>query len=288
MSVQLQKGQKVSLLKENVGLSKIIVGLGWDEARGVGDSIDCDAFAILTSNGRVTSNSDVVYFSNLEHYSHSVKHMGDNLTGAGDGDDEQIVIDLSMVPSQYDKIIIAVNIYNAHAKHQHFGMIENAFVRVVDARNNKELCIYNLSENYSGMTAMIFGEVYRQDGDWKFNALGQATTDGWIADVAARYGYVKQQNTNSASGGCYVATAVYGSYDCPEVWTLRRYRDYTLAETWYGRAFIKTYYAISPTIVKWFGNTEWFKKMWRGKLDKMVRNLNNEGVENTPYNDREW
>lgn len=88
--------------------------------------------------------------------------------------------------------------------------------------------------------------------------------------------------------GCYVATAVYGSYDCPEVWTLRRYRDFTLAETWYGRAFIHTYYAISPTLVKWFGNTNWFKKLWKGKLDRMVSRLNSNGVENTPYDDRIW
>lgn len=94
------------------------------------------------------------------------------------------------------------------------------------------------------------------------------------------------QATNS--GGCYVATAVYGSYDCPQVWTLRRFRDYTLAETWYGRAFIKTYYAISPTLVKWFGHTEWFKKMWKGKLDRMVAKLKAEGFEDTPYEDRKW
>ena len=94
-------------------------------------------------------------------------------------------------------------------------------------------------------------------------------------------------NTTTAAG-CYVATAVYGSYDCPQVWTLRRFRDYTLAETWYGRAFIHMYYAISPTIVKWFGKTEWFKKMWKGKLDRMVANLNEKGVEDTPYQDRNW
>lgn len=94
------------------------------------------------------------------------------------------------------------------------------------------------------------------------------------------------QATNS--GGCYVATAVYGSYDCPQVWTLRRFRDYTLAETWYGRAFIRTYYAISPTLVKWFGHTEWFKKMWKGKLDRMVAKLKAEGFEDTPYEDRKW
>ena len=96
------------------------------------------------------------------------------------------------------------------------------------------------------------------------------------------------QSASSSSGGCYVATAVYGSYDCPQVWTLRRYRDYTLAETWYGRAFIKMYYAISPTLVKWFGHTEWFKKMWKGKLDRMVDKLQANGVESTPYEDKNW
>lgn len=100
--------------------------------------------------------------------------------------------------------------------------------------------------------------------------------------------YVIPERPQQTSNGCYVATAVYGSYDCPQVWTLRRYRDYTLAETWYGRAFIHTYYAISPTLVKWFGHTEWFKKMWKGKLDRMVANLNAEGVEDTPYEDRNW
>ncbi len=95
-------------------------------------------------------------------------------------------------------------------------------------------------------------------------------------------------STGASTGGCYVATCVYGSYDCPEVWTLRRFRDYTLAETWYGRAFIRTYYAVSPTLVKWFGKTKWFKKMWQGKLDRMVKRLNDEGVANAPYQDRNW
>lgn len=99
---------------------------------------------------------------------------------------------------------------------------------------------------------------------------------------------VKQASTTTSSSGCYVATCVYGSYDCPEVWTLRRFRDYDLAETWYGRAFVRTYYAISPTIVRWFGDTDWFKNMWRGSLDKMVTKLQNKGYESTPYNDREW
>lgn len=100
--------------------------------------------------------------------------------------------------------------------------------------------------------------------------------------------YIIPERPQQTSNGCYVATAVYGSYDCPQVWTLRRFRDYTLAETWYGRAFIRTYYAISPTLVKWFGHTKWFKNMWKGKLDRMVANLNAEGVEDTPYEDRNW
>lgn len=110
----------------------------------------------------------------------------------------------------------------------------------------------------------------------------------YVAKIQKYDSSYQAPTVNTSSGGCYVATAVYGSYDCPQVWTLRRYRDYSLAETWYGRAFIHTYYAISPTLVKWFGHTEWFKKMWKGKLDRMVANLNAEGVEDTPYEDRSW
>ncbi len=200
MSISLQKGQKVSLSKDNAGLAKIIVGLGWDEVKqssGKGifgslfgsqpQAIDCDASAILLKNGKFTDKSDLVYFGNLKHKSGTVNHMGDNLTGAGDGDDEQIVIDLSKVPEQYDKIVIVVNIYQAVQRKQHFGMIENAFIRLVDARNNNEICKYNLTENYSGMTAMIFGEVYRHNGEWKFSAIGNGTTDPGLAELCRRY-----------------------------------------------------------------------------------------------------
>lgn len=194
MSVRLQKGQKVSLSKENAGLSRIIVGLGWDEVqqpRGFfapkPQPIDCDAFALLLTNGRLVDIKDIVYFGNLTHYTNAVKHMGDNLTGAGDGDDEQIVIDLNNIPMQYDKVILAVNIYRGHERRQHFGMIKNAFIRLVDARNNNEMCIYNLTENYSGQLAMLFGEVYRYNNEWKFNAVGQGTTDGTIGDFAKRF-----------------------------------------------------------------------------------------------------
>ena len=195
MSVKLQKGQKVSLSKENAGLSRIIVGLGWDEVEQKRHGffapkpkpIDCDAFALLLKNGKLTGKEDIVYLGNLTHKSRSVMHMGDNLTGEGEGDDEQIVIDLNQVPSEYDRIVIAVNIYQAEARNQHFGMIKNAFVRLVDARNNNEMCIYNLTENYSGQTAMLFGEVYRYNGEWKFSAIGQGTSDKSIGDFAKRY-----------------------------------------------------------------------------------------------------
>ena len=194
MSVKLQKGQKVSLSKENAGLSRVIVGLGWDEVERKRSffapkpqDIDCDAFAIMLKNGKLVDNKDIVYFGNLSHYTNSVNHMGDNLTGEGDGDDEQIVIDLNSVPAEYDKIVLAVNIYKAYDRRQNFGLIKNAFIRLVDARNNNEICIYNLTEDYSGMTAMLFGEVYRYNGEWKFNAVGQGTTDGSISEFAKRY-----------------------------------------------------------------------------------------------------
>lgn len=195
MSISLQKGQKVNLSKENAGLSKIVVGLGWDEAqpKKAGffslkpQAIDCDASAILLKNGKFAKREDLVYFGNLRHRSSSVMHMGDNLTGEGDGDDEQIVIDLANVPAEYDRIVMVVNIYQAVKRKQHFGMIRNAYIRLVDARNNQEMCKYSLTEDYSGMTAMIFGEVYRHNGEWKFNAVGQGTTDAGLGELANRY-----------------------------------------------------------------------------------------------------
>ena len=189
MAINLQKGQKVSLSKDNAGLSKVVIGLGWDEVpRKKGglfapkpQAVDCDASAILLQNGRLVDKEDLVYFGNLRHRSGTVQHMGDNLTGAGEGDDEQIIVDLASVPAQYDRIVIVVNIYGAVKRKQHFGMIQNAFIRLVDSRNNNEMCRYNLTEDYSGMTAMIFGEVYRHNGEWKFNAMGQGTADPGLA-----------------------------------------------------------------------------------------------------------
>lgn len=192
MSVSLQKGQKISLSKEKAGLSSVIVGLGWDEASVNLNSksrvpIDCDASALLLKGGRLMDQKDIVYFANLYHASGTVEHMGDNVTGAGDGDDEQIYIDLDRVPAEYDKIVIVVNVFNAVHKQQHFGMIQNAFIRIMDEKTKQELCRYNLSDDYTGMTAMIFGEVYRYNGEWKFNAVGMGTTDDGLKELTKRY-----------------------------------------------------------------------------------------------------
>ena len=195
MSISLQKGQKVSLTKENAGLSNILIGLGWDEAKRARGGffapkpqpIDCDASALLLKGGKLYDKSDIIYFGNLQHKTGAVWHMGDNLTGAGDGDDEQILMDLAKIPPEYDRIVIVVNIYGAVQRKQHFGMIRNAFIRLVDGRNNQEMCRYNLTEDYSGMTAMIFGEIYRYKGEWKFSAIGQGTNDPSLGDLCKRY-----------------------------------------------------------------------------------------------------
>lgn len=195
MSVNLQKGQKVDLTKGNAGLKSLVVGLGWDEAPkkfslfNKQEDIDCDASAILIteSTGKLAGPVDVVYYGQLQHRSGAVRHCGDNLTGAGDGDDEQIIVELNKVPAEYNKIVFVVTIYQARERKQQFGMIRNAFIRIVDADSGTELCKYNLSENYEGKTAMIFGEVYRYNGEWKFGAIGEPTNDNGIADIAARF-----------------------------------------------------------------------------------------------------
>lgn len=194
MSVSLKKGQKVSLSKEHPQLSRVIVGLGWDAANQPTGffakkpkAIDCDAFALLLQGDKLVNKSDIVYFGNLRHESNSVMHMGDNLTGEGAGDDEQIVIELGYVPAPFTKIVIGANVYESEKRKQHFGMIQNAFIRLVDAGNNTELCRYNLTDDYAGQTALIFGEVYRYNGEWKFSAVGQGTTDTTIRAIADRY-----------------------------------------------------------------------------------------------------
>ena len=184
MGINLQKGQKIDLTKGGGGLRQVMVGLGWDEAeqpRGFfapkPQPIDCDASAILCgANGRIVGN-DIsqccVYFGNLRHPSGAIVHQGDNLTGEGDGDGEQIMVNLPMVPSQVDKIVFVVYIYDARKRNQHFGLIRNAFIRLVDMDHHTEICRFNLSENYNNMTGLVVGEIYRKNGEWKFNAIGQ-------------------------------------------------------------------------------------------------------------------
>lgn len=196
MSVNLKKGQKIDLKKDNgKSLKHLTVGLGWDAiAPGFFKSLfsstpkfDCDASAIMCQNGKLLGTQDLVYFGNRQHPSGAVVHTGDNLTGDGDGDDEQIIVNLEQIPSQYDKIIFVVNIYQAVQRSQHFGMIRNAFIRIVDNDTHEEICRYDLSEKFNNMIALIFAEVYREDGIWKFNAIGQATDDVSLTKVAARY-----------------------------------------------------------------------------------------------------
>ena len=192
MSVSLQKGQKISLTKGGSGLNRVMVGLGWDEAQptvtgfralfsAAPQAIDCDASAILCGdNGKVISNrvnDCCIYFGNLRHPSGAIVHQGDNLTGAGDGDDEQIMVDLSKLPRDISKIVFVVNIYDAKVRRQHFGLIKNAFIRLVDMSNGSEICRFNLTDNYSGMTGLVVGEIYRHDGEWKFNAIGRGVAE---------------------------------------------------------------------------------------------------------------
>lgn len=199
MAINLVKGQKIDLTKGNAGLNKIMVGLGWDPVSsskgllgalfgGGNKDIDCDASAILLGSGdKLTSNKDVVYFGNLKHNSQSVKHMGDNLTGDGDGDDEQIFVELQKIPSNIEKLVFVVNIYDCVSRRQDFGMIENAFIRIVDHTTGKELVRFNLTDNYRGSTALLAGEVYRHGGEWKFAALGEATQDPSLKHTINRY-----------------------------------------------------------------------------------------------------
>ena len=200
MSVNLQKGQKVNLSKERVGLSKVMVGLGWDEVqrkRGLfapkPQDIDCDAFAILLGyDGKVLNHTDsvkecTVFFNNLKWWNGSIQHMGDNLTGAGEGDDEQIFVDLNNVPQEVGSIVFAVNIYEAFKRNQHFGMIQNAFIRVVDYDRQIELCKFNLSENYYNMTALVAGALIRTDSGWEFIADGQAARVESLVNVVAAF-----------------------------------------------------------------------------------------------------
>ena len=188
MGVSLTKGGNVSLTKQAPGLSAVLVGLGWDERMTSGQAFDLDASALmLNPAGRILSDSHFVFFNNLVSPDGSVEHTGDNLTGAGEGDDEQIKVDLAAVPAEVDRIVFPVSIYDAEVRRQNFGQVRNAFIRVVNSADDAELARYDLSEDASSETAMIFGELYRHSGDWKFRAVGQGYSTG-LAGIARDYG----------------------------------------------------------------------------------------------------
>ncbi|MBE5786566.1 MAG: TerD family protein [Clostridiales bacterium] len=189
MGVNLAKGQKVDLTKGNPGLKKLMVGLGWDTNRYDGGyDFDLDAAAfMLGASGKVNRDEDFIFYGNLEHASGAVKHMGDNLTGDGDGDDEQVLVDLSIIPANVDKVAFTVTIYDAEVRHQNFGMVSNAFIRVVDETTGAELIRYDLGEDFSIETAVVVGELYRYNGEWKFNAIGSGFQGGLYA-LCKNYG----------------------------------------------------------------------------------------------------
>lgn len=183
MAISLQKGQKVDLTKSNPGLSKIVIGLGWDVNKyDGGHDFDLDAAAFLLGEaGKVSSEKDFVFYNNTKHESESVIHLGDNLTGAGDGDDEQIKVDLSKVPATIHKIDFTVTINDAEARKQTFGQVSNAFIRIIDEASNTELIRYDLGEDYSIETAVVVAELYRNGAEWKFNAIGNGFQGGLAA-----------------------------------------------------------------------------------------------------------
>ena len=189
MPVNLSKGQKVSLTKGNPGLKNIMAGLGWDvNAFDSGGDFDLDAAAfLLGDDGRCPTEQEFIFYGNREHSSGAVKHMGDNLTGAGEGDDEQIQVDLSKVPANIQKIAFTVTIYDAETRRQNFGQVSNAFIRLVDEATGAELIRYDLGEDFSIETAIVVGELYRHNGEWKFNAIGSGFQGG-LAALCGHYG----------------------------------------------------------------------------------------------------
>ena len=189
MSVSLQKGQKVDLTKGNPSLTKIMVGLGWDvNAFDSGADFDLDAAAfMLGENGKCPTEKEFIFYGNLEHHTGCVKHMGDNLTGSGEGDDEQIFVDMSQVPANVSRIAFTVTIYDSDVRRQNFGQVSNAFIRIVDDTTGNEIIRYDLGEDFSIETAVVVGELYRHNGEWKFNAIGSGFQGG-LAALCGHYG----------------------------------------------------------------------------------------------------
>ena len=191
MPINLTKGQKIDLTKGNPGLKKILVGLGWDVNQfDTGSDFDLDAAAfMLGANGRCPTEKEFVFYGHLTHESESVIHMGDNLTGEGEGDDEVIEVDLTKVPSNVERIAFSVTIYDADVRRQNFGQVSNAYIRIVDETTGVELIHYDLGEDFSIETAVVVGELYRHNGEWKFNAIGSGFQGG-LAALCGNYGIV--------------------------------------------------------------------------------------------------
>lgn len=188
MAVSLSKGGNVSLSKEAPGLTSIVVGLGWDPRATDGQAFDLDGSVfLLGASGKVRSDSDFIFYNNKTSADGSVEHAGDNTTGAGDGDDETVKIDLSRVPADIERVAVCVTIHEAESRGQNFGQVGKAYIRVMNASGGAEIARYDLSEDASTDTAMIFGEVYRHGGDWKFKAVGQGYAGG-LAPLARNYG----------------------------------------------------------------------------------------------------
>ncbi|MFK7992649.1 MAG: TerD family protein [Granulosicoccus sp.] len=188
MGVSLSKGGNVSLSKEAPGLSKIVIGLGWDDRSTDGADFDLDAsLMMLASTGKVRNDQDFIFYGNLKAADGSVEHTGDNRTGEGDGDDEKINVSLDKIPADVEKLTCVVTIHEADVRKQNFGQVSNAFMRIVNAEGGTEIARYDLSEDFSTETAVIFGEVYRHNGEWKFKANGQGYAGG-LAKVATDFG----------------------------------------------------------------------------------------------------
>lgn len=188
MSVSLSKGGNVSLAKADPTMTKVLMGLGWDPRATDGQDFDLDASAfLLTSTGKVRGDNDFIFYNNLSDAAQSVVHAGDNRTGAGDGDDESLKVDLTKIPAEVDKIAFTVTIHDAEARRQSFGQVGGAFIRLVNDATGVEVARYDLSEDASTETAMIFGELYRHNNEWKFRAVGQGYAGGLEA-MCDQYG----------------------------------------------------------------------------------------------------
>ncbi len=188
MGVSLSKGGNVSLTKEAPGLAAVTVGLGWDVRTTTGGDFDLDASALLLdATGKVPSNGHFVFYNNLRSADGSVEHAGDNRTGEGEGDDESVRVTLSAVSPEIERIVFPVSVYDGEARAQNFGQVRNAFIRVVDQADGRELARFDLTEDASTETAMVFGELYRGGGEWKFRAIGQGYASG-LAGIASDYG----------------------------------------------------------------------------------------------------